>query len=423
MKKLCFIIFFLIATTAFSQQKFALVIGNGNYAHTTRLNNPVNDANDIATALQGLGFTVDKVLNGTQDQMVNAIIWLKNRLSVSKNSYGFIFYAGHGVQSNGENYLIPVDANIPTENFLRNRTVSVQEMLDELNDAGNELNLVFLDACRDNPFSWRRSGTRGLTVVGQQPADSIIVYATSTGSTAADGTGRNGLFTSHLLENLKTLGLEITEMIRRTGADVVRASNNQQRPAVYNQFYGTAYLGTRPTTTVQPTPTPAPTERIYRIGDTGPAGGIIFYDKGSNSGGWRYLEAAPASTDRVDNHTFAATSSYGEITDRSLGAGLMNTRVYLEKLRRNRVTGNTALHICDSLVYNGYDDWYLPSLDELLRMYTNLRNNRNAGFQSSAYWTSTCQTNGSALFVDFSNGQSRTGTWTETLRIRACRRF
>jgi len=258
MKKILLLLFIILPlVTLVAQQKYALVIGNGNYTYTTKLNNPINDANDMATTLQNLGFTVDKILNGTQDQMVNAIIRLKNRLSMSKNTYGFIFYAGHGVQSNGENYLIPVDANIPTENFLRNRTVSVQEMLDELNDAGNELNVVVLDACRDNPFSWKRSGTRGLTIVGQQPADSIIVYATSAGSTAADGTGRNGLFTSQLLSNLKTPDLEITELFRRTGADVARVSNNQQRPAVYNQFYGTAYLGNKPTgstSTVQPVP-------------------------------------------------------------------------------------------------------------------------------------------------------------------------
>ena len=260
MKKLLILLFLIFSVTVcFSQQKFALVIGNGNYVHTTKLNNPVNDANDMAVALRSLGFTVDIVLNANQDQMVNGVMQLKQRLSASKASYGFLFYAGHGVQSNGENFLIPVDANIPGENFLRNRTVSVQEMLDELNDAGNEFNVVVLDACRDNPFSWRRSGSRGLSVVGHQPADSIIVYATAAGSTAADGTDRNGLFTTHLLNNLKVPGLEITEVFRRTGADVARASGNQQRPAVYNMFYGTIYLGSRPVPTPAPQPTPTPT--------------------------------------------------------------------------------------------------------------------------------------------------------------------
>jgi hypothetical protein len=135
-----------------------------------------------------------------------------------------------------------VGANIPSENYLRNRAVSVQTVLDELNDAGNELNVVVLDACRDNPFNWGRSGNRGLTVIGSQPADSIVVYATSAGSIAQDGLGRNGLFTSHLLNNLRTPGLDVTEIFRRTGLDVSLASDRKQIPAVYVQFFGNAYF-------------------------------------------------------------------------------------------------------------------------------------------------------------------------------------
>jgi formylglycine-generating enzyme required for sulfatase activity len=229
-----------------AQQKFALVMGNGAYRNLGRLNNPVNDANDMKAALQGLGFTVDTVVDGSRVQMEEAIERFKNRLSVSKNSYGFFFYAGHGVQSGGVNYLIPVDADIRSEAYLRDRSVSVQAMLDEINAAGNELNIVVLDACRDSPFSWSRSGSRGLQVVANQPADSIIVYATSAGSIAADGEGRNGLFTAHLLNNLKKPGLEVNEVFRLTMGDVARASGNRQRPAVYNQFPGTAYLSGRP---------------------------------------------------------------------------------------------------------------------------------------------------------------------------------
>ena len=252
MKRLFLVLFVSITALLYAQQndsaprKFALVIGNGAYSNITRLENPVNDANDMAAVLSGLGFSVDKVLNGTQNEMESAIIRLRNELRKAKNSYGFLFYAGHGVQSNGENFLIPVDANIPSENFLRNRSVSVQEMLDEMNDAGNELNVVVLDACRDNPFSWKRSGNRGFAVITHQPADSIIVFATSAGSTAADGIGRNGLFTGHLLNRLQTPDLEVTEVFRLTMGDVARASNNQQRPAVYNQFSGLAYLGAQP---------------------------------------------------------------------------------------------------------------------------------------------------------------------------------
>jgi hypothetical protein len=201
----------------------------------------------MKAALEGLGFQVDLVTNGSRVKMEEAVTRLKNRLSVSKNAYGFFFYAGHGVQSQGENYLLPVDADIPGEAYLRDRAVNVQVVLDELNNAGNELNVIVLDACRDNPFGWSRSGTRGLTVVGSQPAGSIIVYATSAGATASDnGQERNGLFTTHLLNNLKNPGLEVSEIFRRTGSDVRRASNNGQTPAIYSQFFETAYLGNAP---------------------------------------------------------------------------------------------------------------------------------------------------------------------------------
>jgi len=228
------------------RRKFALVIGNGNYSGLTPLANPVNDANDIAAVLEHLGFTVDKILNGNRVQMENACLRLKDRLGAAENAYGFFFYAGHGVQSGGENFLIPVDANIPNENYLRDRAVSVQALLDDLNDSRNGLNVVVLDACRDNPFGWSRSGTRGLSIVSRQPADSIIVYATSAGARASDGVGRNGLFTGRLLNHLATPGIEVKEVFNRTGNDVAKASGNQQIPAIYSQFFGTAFLGERP---------------------------------------------------------------------------------------------------------------------------------------------------------------------------------
>jgi WD40 repeat protein len=246
----------LLPVSLGAQQKHALVIGNGAYTTVSKLNNPVNDAADMKAALEGLGFQVDLLTNAGRVRMEEAVERFKSRLASSKSAYGFLFYAGHGVQSGGENYLIPVDADIRSEAYLRDRAVSVQAVPDELNSAGNALNIVVLDACRDNPFSWRRSGARGLQVVSNQPADSIIVYATSAGSTAADGEGRNGLFTGQLLKNLKTPGLEVSEVFRLTGGDVARVSGGSQRPGVYSQFYGTAYLGARPAPAPQPAPQP-----------------------------------------------------------------------------------------------------------------------------------------------------------------------
>ena len=225
--------------------KYALVIGNGNYTSISRLRNSVNDANDMAEALQSLGFIVDKVLDGDLNQMEAAVSRFRNRLSVSNNAYGFFFYAGHGVQASGINYLLPVNVNIPSENYLGERAVSVQALMGELDDAGNDLNVIVLDACRDNPFGWARSGSRGLAVLSA-PVGSILVYATSANSVASDGTGRNGLFTGQLLRNLKTPGLNVQELFTKTGQDVLTASGGTQHPEISLRFFGTAYLGTRP---------------------------------------------------------------------------------------------------------------------------------------------------------------------------------
>ena len=228
-------------------EKYALVIGNGDYTGgLSKLANPVNDANDISAVLEHLGFKVEKVLNGDLDQMENSVVRLRDKLNKSENAYGFFFYAGHGVQSGSENYLIPVGSNITTESYLKTRAISVQAVLDDLNDARNTLNVVVLDACRDNPFGWSRGGSRGLTIVNRQPADSIIVYATSAGQQASDGDGRNGLFTSQLISNLATPGLDVNEVFRRTGLDVAKVSKNQQIPAIYSQFFGVAFLGDLP---------------------------------------------------------------------------------------------------------------------------------------------------------------------------------
>jgi hypothetical protein len=313
-------------------------------------------------------------------------------------------------------------------------------MLDELNDAGNELNVVVLDACRDNPFPWSRSTSRGLQVVGHQPADSIIVYATSAGSTAQDGTGRNGLFTAHLLDNLKQPGLEVTEVFRRTMGDVARASGNQQRPAVYNQFAGIAYLGSSPS---QPSPTP---NQTYKIGDRGPAGGIVFYDKGNNSGGWRYLEAAPVETEKQmhwagwydgfdekyhDSYTYKGFTHQASGTGTGIGNGKRNTQLIIDNLRHYDLW--LPVHYCSELMYGGFNDWFLPSKDELNLMYRNLAIKGLGDFSTGEYWSSSEPVAGNLAYVNsgtwiqvFENGKQEIGPLGEAMpyiRVRAIRSF
>jgi hypothetical protein len=251
MKNFVFILFFSVTVISYGQEKYALVIGNSNYTHYGTLRNSINDANDMRDVLTSLGFTVSTLLDGNLAQMEEAAISLKNRLNrAGNNSIGFFYYAGHGLEMGGVNYLIPANANIPNSNFLRERAFSVQVMLDMLNDSRNALNVVILDACRDFPATWSRTLNRGLSVVSNPPANHIIMYSTGAGQVASDGTGRNGLFTSHLIKNLKQ-PLDVNEIFRRTIVDVTDASKSQQRPALYTDFGKNVYFGSPP---VQPSP-------------------------------------------------------------------------------------------------------------------------------------------------------------------------
>jgi hypothetical protein len=234
----------LFAQQGTSNPKFALVIGNGAYAEPNSLRNPVNDAYDTALALRDLGFVVNVVLNSSLDEMQDALTRFKNNLSTSKNSYGFFFYAGHGAQSDGKNYLIPMNAQITSEDDLPAHAVSVQAILDDLDDLKNSLNVVVLDACRANPFGW--GGKQWLAPVSRQPENSIIVYAAGEGETVVDVEGRNSMFTQQLLKGLKTPGLEVKELFDRVSVNVSRESRRRQIPVVYHTLSGKAYLGTIP---------------------------------------------------------------------------------------------------------------------------------------------------------------------------------
>jgi hypothetical protein len=226
-----------------SERRYALVIGNGSYVELGRLKNPENDARDMAAALRELGFEVKLLVDADLVAMEEAVERLGGELARSPDSVGFFFYAGHGVQSGGINFLIPADAHIVSESYLKTKSLPAQSVLETLQRARNALNVVVLDACRDNPFSWGRSGSaRGLSVVGNQPPGSIIAYATRAGSVAQDGLDRNGIFTAELLKQIRSPGVEIKDMFNRTGKAVTTATAGKQVPAVYNQFFDEAYL-------------------------------------------------------------------------------------------------------------------------------------------------------------------------------------
>ena len=209
--------------------KQALVVGNSAYTHTSPLKNPVNDAKAIGSTLQQLGFEVTTLLDVNQRQMEQVLRRFGSRLR-DQNGVGLFYYAGHGMQVAGENYLLPVDINPSTETDVRYDAIPVGKLLGQMDAAGNGMNIVILDACRNNPFSRSfRSNSRGLAQV-IAPTGSFISYATAPGNVAADGEGDNGLFTAKLLEHMKTPGLKLEEVFKRVRSDVQRESNDQQVP-------------------------------------------------------------------------------------------------------------------------------------------------------------------------------------------------
>lgn len=247
----CFLL--LVTGSAHAERRVALVIGNGAYP-SAPLKNPVNDATDMAATLQRLGFEVVLLTNANQQQMDASV--REFGLKLRQGGAGLFYYAGHGLQVGGENYLVPVNANIQTESDVRFTCLPAGMVLGKMEDARNDVNIIILDACRNNPFARSfRSAEQGLAKM-DAPTGSLISYATAPGSVASDGAGRNGLFTQHLLTNMATQGLPITEVFMRVRQNVVAETKRKQVPWEASSLIGQFYFS-GPSDI--PTPKPLPT--------------------------------------------------------------------------------------------------------------------------------------------------------------------
>lgn len=256
---------FLLAysTTAWAADRVALVIGNGDYQQATKLSNPANDAADIAQALRGLGFDVVVGIDLTRRGLEEKVIEFSHKLDNA--NVALFFYAGHGLQVGGRNYLVPVDAKLQRAGDLGFETVDVSQVLAQM-EAEKRVNLVFLDACRDNPLARSLSqalGTRS-SAVGRGLASissavgTIIVYATQPDNVALDGEGRNSPFTAALLKHIGTPGLEISAVMKRVRADVMKTTRERQIPWDHSSLVGDVYLARLPAGAEPPLTASAP---------------------------------------------------------------------------------------------------------------------------------------------------------------------
>jgi hypothetical protein len=244
------------------EQRVALVIGNATY-ETSPLANPVNDANDMADKLRGLGFEVVSHNNIGMREIGSILSEFRSKLK--PGAVALVFYAGHGIQIKGENYFPAVDAKIQTEEDVPNQSIAIKQIMDILDDSKTRLNLVFLDACRNNPFSRSfRSAAGGLARISA-PTGTLISYATRPGSVAADGEGRNGLYTSKLLTQMNS-SEQIELSLKNVVSEVKAASKGKQEPwmegSIEGEFCFAGCSANQATTMTTPAVTPEADPRI-----------------------------------------------------------------------------------------------------------------------------------------------------------------
>ncbi len=241
MKKIVLLSLLLLAVGAVhaAEKRVALVIGNGAYVNSP-LRNPVNDAEDIASMLQRLGFEVIRKTNANRKTLRRSLREFREQLH--QDTVGLFYFAGHGMQVEGRNYLIPVGADVASEDEIPDEAIDAASVLRKMKSANNVMNIVILDACRNNPFARSfRSGSRGLTRM-DAPTGSIIAYATAPDSVAADGAGRNGVYTKHLLNSLATPGLSIEYMFKKVRNGVIDETGGNQTPWEESSLRGDFYF-------------------------------------------------------------------------------------------------------------------------------------------------------------------------------------
>ena len=246
-----------------AERRVALVIGNAVYQGEKTLSNPGNDAADVAALLSKMGFNAGRVkaqLNLGRKAMNAAVQDFMNQSEGA--DLAVVYYSGHGMQTGGESFLIPTDAQIQSERDVRSDGIRLGELMEDLEARSIRHTLILLDACRDNPYSTRtRSATKGLARPKEMNGAYLVAYATADGKTADDGAGRNGTYTAQLLHYLGQPGKNLRDVVEDTQLAVEESSKGKQRPKIYGDTakFRNVYLAGSPgvqVASIRPEPVP-----------------------------------------------------------------------------------------------------------------------------------------------------------------------
>lgn len=372
----------LMVTNGQAQKRVALVIGNAVYQGAPALRNPVNDARAMSNALNGLGFEVIEVTDATQKEMNRAITTFGSKLNA--DTAALFFYAGHGLQVKGKNYIVPVDAQIDSESAVSTEAVSIDAVLDQLNVS--PVSIVILDACRNNPFerSFRKMGDGGLAQM-DAPKGSFIAYATAPGKTAADGVGKNGLFTQELLKQINTPGLTLESVFKRVRSNVASQSGDAQMPWDSSSMTGEFYFKPSKDSQVpslEPIPSPAHVKSNEEIEQDSWESArnsndidaikeyIIQYPNGRFVGQAKIIIATlKKSSGQTQQLTEAGQQ---QIQQAEAPKGFVSqgglTWMPINSSRRYRYWAEANAY-CNNTAINGQTGWRLPTKNELQALY------------------------------------------------------
>jgi uncharacterized caspase-like protein len=383
------IIFLSLSPSAQAAQEHrtALVIGNGGYS-SSPLKNPINDATDMAAILKKLGFDVILKKNVTHRPMEMAIRDFGNRLKRQKG-VGLFFYAGHGIQTSGNNYLIPIGAKIENETDAQFEAVNVERILAEMANADNGLNIVILDACRDNPFrSLFRSTSRGLAVISNAPTGTFISYSTAANKVASDGSGRNSPYTAALLKHVGEPGLSINDVFMKVRQKVRKETG--QTPWEVSSLEGNFYFNPGKTLKILETVTEtasnddvaekasvdleneqqkiaAEREKLRQEKELLEQRKSLDEEKRRLSEERKQLAMAksPSVATPKENGRDGRFIAYDNGTVLDTGTNLM----WAAKDNGSDINWQGAKSYCENYRGGGYSDWRMPTQDELAGLY------------------------------------------------------
>ena len=338
------------AVAAQGQARIALVIGNSGYANAP-LANPANDARLMSATLRRLGFDVIERIDADQKEMKVAIFELGDRLEqAGKDAVGLFFYAGHGVQVDGENYLIPLKSEISKERHVAIEAVGTSWVLGQMEFAGNRMNFVILDACRNNPLTRSfRSAVRGLARM-DAPSGSLVAYSTGPGKVARDGEGANSEFTAALARELTVPGVPVEQVFKRVRRSVMAATNDEQVPWESSSLTGDFYFNGTPSgegqVAIAPPP-PASAIAASKVaaevafwqsieGSRDPADFRAYMEKYGESGTFTVLARNRVRSLGDSSSTRSTTQNEGGMSDAQLAAEtLVNAKQMLLELTEN----------------------------------------------------------------------------------------